>query len=94
MNEQVEAVRRMQKFIDGHLNEVITPADLATVSMFSPWHARRVFLQHTRMSPARYIRILRLSRSAFVAGRTKRYFSLSRKNARNRCDCRRNASLD
>lgn len=29
-----------------------------------------------------------------VAGRAKRYFSLSHKNARNRCGCRRNANFD
>lgn len=64
MNEQIEAVRRMQKYIDSHLYETITPADLAAVSLFSPWYARRLFEQYTGMSPARYIRRLRLSRSA------------------------------
>ena len=29
-----------------------------------------------------------------VAGRAKRYFSLSRKNAQNRCGCKRNAHFD
>ena len=64
MNEQIEAVRRMQKYIDSHLDEAITPADLAAVSLFSPWYARRLFEQYTGMSPARYIRRLRLSKSA------------------------------
>lgn len=64
MNEQIKAVRRMQKYIDSHLYETITPADLAAVSLFSPWYARRLFEQYTGMSPARYIRRLRLSRSA------------------------------
>lgn len=29
-----------------------------------------------------------------VAGRAKRYFSLSRKSVRNRCGCRRNVHFD
>lgn len=58
MNEQIEAVRRMQKYIDSHLYETITPADLAAVSLFSPWYARRLFEQYTGMSTARYIRRL------------------------------------
>lgn len=64
MNEQVEAVRRMQRYIGEHVNEMITPADLAAASLFSPWHARRLFEQYTGMSPAKYIRRLKLSRSA------------------------------
>lgn len=64
MDEQIEAVRRMQQYIEEHLSETITPADLAVVSLFSPWYARRLFMQYTGMSPARYIRRLKLSRSA------------------------------
>ncbi|MDE7172044.1 MAG: AraC family transcriptional regulator [Oscillospiraceae bacterium] len=64
MNERIEAVRRMQRYISGHLDEVITPADLAAASLFSPWYARRLFEQYTGMSPAKYIRRLKLSRSA------------------------------
>lgn len=64
MDEKVEAVRRMQKYIDGHLEENITPADLAAASMFSPWYARRIFEQYVGMSPAKYIRRLKLSKSA------------------------------
>ena len=32
--------------------------------MFSPWHARRLFEQYTGLSPAHYIRRLKLSKSA------------------------------
>lgn len=64
MDQQVEAVRRMQRYIGEHVNEMITPADLAAASLFSPWHARRLFEQYTGMSPAKYIRRLKLSRSA------------------------------
>ncbi len=64
MDEQILAVQRMQDYIEAHLNEAITPADLARAALFSPWHARRLFIRHTGRTPADYIRRLRLSRSA------------------------------
>lgn len=64
MKEQIEAVQRMQEYISQHLDETITPADLARVSLFSPWHSYRLFKQLTDLTPADYIRRLRLSRSA------------------------------
>ena len=64
MEDQTNAVQRMQDYIDGHLNERITPADLARASLFSPWYAARLFRETTGLSPADYIRRLRLSRSA------------------------------
>lgn len=64
MTEQIEAVQRMQEYIEAHLNETISTADLASVALFSPWHSYRLFKQHTGLTPADYIRRLRLSRSA------------------------------
>lgn len=64
MQEQIEAVQRMQEYIAAHLSEDITLADLAKVAMFSPWYARRIFIAHTGITPSDYIRRLRLSRSA------------------------------
>ena len=64
MEEQIEAVQRMQEYIDKHLCENITLADLAGVSMFSPWYSHRLFTYHTGLGPADYIRRLRLSKSA------------------------------
>ena len=64
MNEHAIAVRKMQKYIETHLDEVITPAQLAEVSHFSPWYSSRLFMQYLGMTPARYIRRLKLSRSA------------------------------
>lgn len=64
MTEQILAVQRMQEYIDVHLEEEITLSDLAQVSLFSPWHAYRLFRQHTGLTPTDYIRRLRLSRSA------------------------------
>ena len=64
MTEQILAVQRMQDYIEAHLDEDITMADLSAVSMFSPWHSYRLFRQYTGVTVADYIRRLRLSRSA------------------------------
>lgn len=63
MNEQVEAVQRMQDYIGTHLSENITLADLSRASCYSPWHSHRLFYRYIGVSPADYIRRLRLSRS-------------------------------
>ena len=64
MEEQRKAVRAMQVYITEHINEDITPADLAKASHFSPWYARKLFIKNLGMAPAAYIRRLRLSMSA------------------------------
>lgn len=64
MREQIEAVQRMQEYIEDHLCEKITFADIAKASLFSPWYARRLFLEYTGVTPADYIRKLRLKQSA------------------------------
>lgn len=64
MQEQIEAVQRMQEYIAQHITESITLADLAKVAIFSPWYARRIFILHTAVSPSDYIRRLRLKHSA------------------------------
>ena len=64
MDEQRKAVRIMQDYISEHINENINITDLAAASSFSPWYARRLFLKHLGMTPAVYIRRLKLSKSA------------------------------
>lgn len=64
MQEKIEAVQRMQDYIAEHLSEEITLADLSLVAMFSPWHARRIFIALTGVTPSDYIRRLRLRNSA------------------------------
>ena len=64
MTEQVLAVQRMQEYIEAHLTEEITLADLARAARYSPWHAWRLFREYTGLSPGDYIRRLRLSKSA------------------------------
>lgn len=64
MKEHIEAVQRMQDYIQLNLDKEITMADLAKVSMYSPWYSYRLFVQFLDMTPAVYIRRLRLSKSA------------------------------
>ena len=64
MEEHIEAVQRMQDYIDGHLEQTISMADLAKAAGYSPWYAYRLFHSLLHMTPAVYIRRLRLSRSA------------------------------
>lgn len=64
MKEQTAAVQRMQDYIETHLEADITLAQLSAVSLFSPWHSYRLFKEFLGVTPAEYIRRLRLSRSA------------------------------
>lgn len=72
MREQIEAVQRMQDYIESHLGERITPADLSRAALYSPWYAYRLFVRFLNMTPADYIRRLRLSRSALKLRDEKR----------------------
>ena len=64
MKEQIIAVQQMQEYIELHLEENLTMADLAKAAQFSPWHSYRLFRQYTQLTPMEYIRRLRLSKSA------------------------------
>ena len=64
MEEQRKAVRLMQDYISGHIMDEITIEELARAASFSPWYARRLFVKHLGMTPAVYIRRLKLSKSA------------------------------
>ena len=64
MTGKVEAVQRMQSYIEAHLTERITLADLSKAAYFSPWYSARIFKELTGVAPADYIRRLRLSKSA------------------------------
>lgn len=63
MQEQIAAVQRMQDYIENHLCEKISFADIAKASLFSPWYARRLFIEYIGLTPADYIRKLRLKKS-------------------------------
>ena len=64
MDEHIEAVQRMQDYIEAHLDANISMADLANVAKYSPWYSYRLFVDLLHMTPAVYIRRLRLSKSA------------------------------
>lgn len=64
MKEQTMAVQRMQDYIEKHLEQEITLAMLSNVFLFSPWHSYRLFREYLGLTPAEYIRKMRLSHSA------------------------------
>lgn len=64
MKEQILAVQRMQDYIEAHLDERIGLAELSGVSLFSPWYSHRLFQEYTGLTPASYIRRLRLAKAA------------------------------
>ena len=64
VKEQILAVQRMQDYIEAHLEETVGLSDLAKVSLFSPWHSHRLFQEYTGLTPASYIRRLRLAKAA------------------------------
>ena len=64
MKEQIMAVQRMQDYIGENLTKEITLSDLARTSLFSPWYSYRLFREHLGLTPAEYVRKLRLSRAA------------------------------
>ena len=63
-SELVEAVDRMQAYIDSHLNEPISLTQLARAAGYSPWHAARAFKALVGEPPLNYIRKRRLSEAA------------------------------
>lgn len=62
--DNINAVNRMQDFIESHFHQPITLHMLAGAAGYSPWHAARIFKAVTGKSPFEYIRSLRLSRAA------------------------------
>jgi AraC family transcriptional regulator len=62
--DNINAVQRMQSYIETHLTEPITLHMLGEAAGYSPWHAAKVFKALTGKSPFEYIRAVRLSRAA------------------------------
>ncbi|KAF0106930.1 MAG: AraC family transcriptional regulator [Chloroflexi bacterium] len=62
--DNINAVERMQSYIEAHLNGPITLHMLANAAGYSPWHAAKLFKALTGKSPFEYIRAVRLSRAA------------------------------
>ena len=64
MKEQILAVQRMQDYIAQNLSSDMNLSDFARVSLYSPWYSYRLFRETLGLTPADYIRKLRLSRAA------------------------------
>ncbi|MFC2013172.1 helix-turn-helix transcriptional regulator, partial [Chloroflexota bacterium] len=62
--EKINAVQRMQDFIEQYITKPITMYMVARASGYSPWYSARVFKELTGKTPFEYIRALRLSRAA------------------------------
>ena len=64
MDHQIQAVRVMQDYIRSHINEDISIDTIAKEISYSESYARKIFIKHLGMTPAVYIRRLKLSKSA------------------------------
>lgn len=62
--QKINGVRRMQDYIEEHINENITLKMLAQVSSYSPWYSSRIFKELLGKTPFEYIRLRRLSKAA------------------------------
>ena len=62
--EIVEAVQRMQEYIEKNIHEPISLYDLAKCAQYSPFHCARLFKELIGKSLFEYIRMLRLTRAA------------------------------
>lgn len=71
--EAINAVQRMQDYIEEHITERITLSDLAKAAGYSQWHSARIFKELTHKTPFEYLRALRLSKAALILrdGNTK-----------------------
>lgn len=65
--ETTKAVQRMQDYIQGHIDTVISLSDLAKAAGYSKWHAAKMFKELTGYAPFEYIRNYRLTESARAA---------------------------
>ena len=62
--EKVNAMQRMQDYIENNLNNNITLYQLSQCSNYSPWYSARLFKEYIGKNPFEYIRLKRLTKSA------------------------------
>lgn len=62
--DKVEAVQRMQDYIEAHLNDPITLSELSDAAGYTYAHASRIFKELVGIAPIDYLRARRLSRAA------------------------------
>jgi len=64
--EAIDAVQRVQDYIDEHIKEPITLNQLARAAGYSQWHTVRIFKGLLDKTPFEYLRALRLSKAAML----------------------------
>lgn len=62
--ENLSAIRKVQEYLQAHLNERITLQSLAKVSGYSPYHCAHLFKACLGMGPLTYLRKLRLTEAS------------------------------
>lgn len=72
MSEQLQAICHAIKYIEDHLQEDITVADIASAAGYSLYHFIRVFNQSVLHTPYNYLMRRRLSQAALELVQTKR----------------------
>jgi len=70
--DYIDRVRRVLRHIQGHLDDELSPDDLAQVAHFSRFHFHRVFRGFVGESIAEHVRRLRMERAAGELRRTDR----------------------
>ena len=71
--QKVMAMAHMQDYIEAHISEPITRAELSRKAGYSQWHTARIFKELTGHTPFDYVRMMRLTKAAerLVDGGTK-----------------------
>ena len=64
--DKINAVQKMQDYVETLLHEPITLKNLADAAGYSPWHAAKIFKELLGKTPFEYVRALRLSKAAMV----------------------------
>lgn len=64
VNPSFSRISRVLEHIHAHLDQALPLDQLASLSCWSRWQLQRVFMLHTGLSVAQYIRELRLSKAA------------------------------
>lgn len=64
--EAIDAVQRVQDYIEEHIHEPITLNQLAKAAGYSQWHTTRIFKELLNKTPFEYLRALRLSKAAVM----------------------------
>lgn len=65
-DEIIEAVSKMQSFMEENLTTEITIKDLARCCNYSPWYAPKIFKEVVGITPFEYLRKLRLTKAAEI----------------------------